>query len=178
MYRILLVDDEPNILNAVRRTLQLARPEDFGGRKLAMESFDKPEDALARAREQAFDLVVSDFRMPRMNGVQLLREVASVQPNVARIILSAHTDLEALVGAINEVGIFRFLSKPWHDYELKSAVAQALQTRELQRENQRLADLVRVQRGELSRQDMELRRLEEQFPGLVRRAPRETEPPD
>lgn len=169
MYRVLLVDDEPNILSAVRRTLQLAQAEDVGGRKLSIEAIDRPEAALERAREQAFDLVISDFRMPGMNGVQLLREVAAVQPNVARIILSAHTDLEALVGAINEVGIFRFLSKPWHDYELKNAVAQALQHRELLRENQRLADLVRVQRGELSRQDMELRRLEEQFPGLVNR---------
>ena len=168
MHRVMLVDDEPNILKALRRTLSICAPDQVGG-ALTIETFERPADALARAAEQVFDLVISDYRMPEMNGVAFLTRFVELQPRVARLILSGHTDLDALVGAINQAQIFRFISKPWHEFELRSTVRQALELRNLLNENQRLADLVRVQRGELSRQEMELRRLEEQFPGLARR---------
>ena len=166
MHRILLVDDEPGILSALRRVFATARAEDVGGAALVVEAFEDPEAALARAAEVPFDLVISDYRMPKLSGVEFLARLIEVQPGPARLILSAYTDLEGLVGAINRAQIFRFLSKPWHDVELKLAVRQALAWRALSRENARLADLVRVQRGELSRAQMELKRLEEQFPGL------------
>jgi two-component system, probable response regulator PhcQ len=166
VHRILLVDDEPGILSALRRVFATARPEDVGGEPLAVESFEDPEEALARAAEAPFDLVISDYRMPKLSGVEFLERLIQLQPGAARLILSAYTDLDGLVGAINRAQIFRFLSKPWHDLELKLAVRQALEWRALARENARLADLVRVQRGELTRAQMELKRLEEQFPGL------------
>ena len=166
MHRILLVDDEPGILSALRRVFATAKPEDVGGEPVAVEAFADPEAALARAAEQPFDLVISDYRMPKLSGVEFLERYIALQPGSARLILSAYTDLDGLVGAINRARIFRFLSKPWHDVELKLAVRQALEWRTLARENARLADLVRVQRGELSRAQMELKRLEEQFPGL------------
>jgi DNA-binding NtrC family response regulator len=168
MHRIMLVDDEPNILKALRRVLSQCPPDQVGG-ALDIVTFERPADALRHAQENALDLVVSDYRMPEMNGIAFLTRMVALQPRVARLILSGHTDLDALVGAINQVQIFRFISKPWHEFELRSTVRQALEYRDLMSENQRLADLVRVQRGELSRQEMELRRLEEQFPGLARR---------
>jgi two-component system, probable response regulator PhcQ len=166
VHRVLLVDDEINILHALRRVFATARPEDVGGKPLAVEMYDKPEEALKRAETQSFDLVISDFRMPGLNGVEFLEKLVALQPGIARLILSAHADLDSIVSAINRVQIFRFLAKPWHELELKLAVRQALEWRNLMRENERLADVVRVQRGELSRQDMELKRLEEQFPNL------------
>ncbi|HET9482903.1 MAG TPA: response regulator [Xanthomonadales bacterium] len=177
MHRILLVDDEPGILSALRRVFATARPEDVGGAPTIVEAFEDPEAALARVAEVPFDLVISDYRMPKLSGVEFLERMIELQPGAARLILSAYTDLDGLVGAINRARIFRFLSKPWHDLELKLAVRQALEWRALARENARLADLVRVQRGELSRAQMELKRLEEQFPGLraqgeAARAPR------
>ena len=168
MHRVMLVDDEPNILKALRRTLSICAPEDVGG-PLTIETFERPADALARAAGTMFDLVISDYRMPEINGVDFLGRMVALQPRVARLILSGHTDLDALVGAINQVQIFRFINKPWHEFELRSTVRQALELRVLLAENQRLADLVRVQRGELSRQEMELRRLEDQIPGISRR---------
>lgn len=167
MHRIMLVDDEPNILKALRRTLSVCAPEDVGG-AFTVETFERPADALERAADTLFDLVISDYRMPEMTGVAFLSRMVQMQPRVARLILSGHTDLDALVGAINQVQIFRFINKPWHEFELRSTVRQALELRDLMSENQRLADLVRVQRGELSRQEMELRRLEDQFPGIRR----------
>ena len=166
MHRILLVDDEINILHALRRVFAVARPEEVGGQPLAVEMFDQPEAALERAETQSFDLVISDFRMPGLNGVEFLEKLVELQPGIARLILSAHADLDSIVSAINRVQIFRFLAKPWHELELKLAVRQALEWRNLARDNERLADLVRVQRGELTRQEMELKRLEEQFPNL------------
>jgi response regulator RpfG family c-di-GMP phosphodiesterase len=100
--------------------------------------------------------------------VSFLTRVKELQPDTARIILSACTDMEGIVRAINEAGIFRFVSKPWSDAELKAIVLQVLAHRELLLENRRLADEVRCQRGVISKQQLELERLEAESPGITR----------
>ena len=164
--RLLLVDDEQNILSSLRRSIQTMPPDLFGGRP-TIEVFDDPLRALARAGEQAFDLVISDYRMPGMNGVEFLCELIQLQPSIARLILSGYADMQAVVAAVNRTQICRFISKPWDDQALGSAIAQALETRRLQLENKRLADLVRVQQGELSASRVALQRLEQLYPGLT-----------
>ena len=173
MYRIVLVDDEANILSALRRVLSTISVDELDGETPAIETFTSVREALNRINTMPIDLVISDYRMPEMSGVEFLSRVIEFQPTVARIILSGYADLDAVTGAINKVQISRFINKPWHDFELKSAVVQALATRALMVENQRLADVVRTQRGTLSRQEAELRRLEAESPGItkVRRAP-------
>ncbi|MCL4471801.1 MAG: response regulator [Sulfuricella sp.] len=169
MYRIMLVDDEQNILNALRRLFTSSAFHEAGGEKYQVETFVSPRLALQRAGDGVtFDLVISDYRMPEMDGVVFLKAFRQVQPHAERLILSGYADLEALVGAINEAQIFRFIAKPWHDYELKSAVVQALAHRDLLRDNQRLADQVRLQSGTISKQEMALRRLEEESPGITK----------
>lgn len=168
MIRIMLVDDEKNILSALRRVLVTGIGLESEFHEVSVELFDKPADALARAEAVAFDLVVSDYRMPEMNGVEFLKAFRKIQPHAARIILSGYADLEGLVGAINEAEIFRFISKPWNDYDLRFAISQALIYRNLLMENQRLADMVRLQQGQLSRQELALRRLEEENPGITK----------
>lgn len=169
MYRIMLVDDEQNILNALRRLFASPSSQDAGSPKFEVETFISPQQALGRAEEGVvFDLVISDYRMPEMDGVAFLKAFKSIQPNAERLILSGYADLNALVGAINEAQIFRFITKPWHDYELKSAVAQALAHRSLLLENQRLADQVRLQLGVISKQEEALKRLEEEMPGITK----------
>jgi two-component system probable response regulator PhcQ len=169
MNRILIVDDEDNIVNALRRLL-LSTPCSYGGKDypLQVETFVSPLAALERAGHQAFDLVLSDYRMPGMDGVEFLKQFRGVQPDAARLILSGYADLNALVGAINEAQIFRFLSKPWSDFELVSAIAQALSYRNLILENQRLADEMRVQRGKLGKLELEMKRLEAMEPGITK----------
>jgi two-component system probable response regulator PhcQ len=162
----MLVDDEPNVLSALRRVLSGIGTS--GARlELEIETYTEPAEALERACCQPYDLVISDYRMPAMSGVEFLQRFIELQPNVARLIVSGYADLPGLIDAINRVQIFRFIAKPWHDFELRAAVGQALQYREMIRENQRLADVVRVQQGRLSRQKMELARLEEQYPGIT-----------
>ena len=112
--------------------------------------------------------MISDYRMPDMDGVAFLSRLIEIQPNISRLILSGYADLHALVGAINRVQIFRFIAKPWDDHELETAISQALAQRHLIMDNQRLADIVRVQEGRLTRQEVELKRLEELHPGLTK----------
>ncbi len=168
MNRVMLVDDEENILKSLRRLL-IATPISHGGiaYPVEVETFTSPRQALERARHKAFDLFLVDYRMPEMDGVALLKEIREIQPNAARIILSGYADLNALIGAINEAQIYRFLSKPWNDYELVSTMGQALAYRHLLAENERLADQVRMDRGQMSPEDAERKRLESMEPGIT-----------
>lgn len=168
MSRIMIVDDETSILQALRRVLRVA-PCACGGRdfELEIETFDSPVAALEQARQYPFDLFLTDYRMPGMDGVAFLRAVKEIQPDAARLILSGYADLNALMRAVNEVGIDRFIGKPWNDYELVSAIAQSLAHRELLLENRRLADLMRIECGDISPETVEAERLERMEPGIT-----------
>jgi two-component system probable response regulator PhcQ len=168
MYRIILVDDEVNVLSALKRALAAIPVAELDGERPSIETYSSVHEALNRINSMPVDLVISDYRMPDMSGVEFLSQAIVCQPNMARIILSGYTDLDAVVSAINKVQISRFINKPWHDFELKSAVIQALATRALILENQRLADTVRTQQSTLSRQERELKRLEVESPGITK----------
>ena len=167
-HRILLVDDDINVLKALRRVLSLT-PCVAGNQrfKLAIEAYDSPHAALAMAHERSYDLVLSDYRMPGMDGTEFLTAFRALQPHAARLILSGNADLNGLIKAINEVGIQRFIAKPWNDYELVSAVAHALALRDVTLENERLADLARLASGHITPQEIELKRLELEEPGIT-----------
>jgi two-component system, probable response regulator PhcQ len=168
MLRILLVDDESGVLNALLRLLRLTpivvRGVEWRPR---VDVFTSPVEALKSAAGCAYDLVVSDFRMPEMDGVAVLRRMRELQPDCARVILSGYTDLNGLIGAINEARIDRFIAKPWSDFEFISTLAQVLEIRALRMENEALADQVRQDRGEISPVELELKRLERQEPGIT-----------
>ena len=168
MHRILLVDDETGVLNALQRLLRLTPLVVRGvAWHPRVDVFTSPVEALRSAAECAYDLVVSDFRMPEMDGVAVLRRMRELQPDCARVILSGYTDLNGLIGAINEARIDRFIAKPWNDFELVCTLTQVLEIRALRMENESLADQVRVDRGEISPAELELKRLEQQEPGIT-----------
>jgi len=168
MSRIMIVDDEVGIVNALRRVLRIA-PCVYGSKSfsLEVEAFTSPVAALERAHHEAFDLFISDFRMPEMDGVEFLKGTKALQPDAARLILSGYADLNALLRAVNEVGIERFIGKPWNDYELMSAIGQALAHRELLLENRELANLVRLEMGDKTPEQLETERLEAIEPGIT-----------
>lgn len=168
MIRILIVDDDESILKALRRLLILTPcTVSEVSQKLQVDCFSSPHEALEKARSTAYDLVLSDYRMPLMNGVQFLKTFREIQPDAARLILSGYADLNGLISAINEAGISRFISKPWNDYELIATLGQVLTMRELMLENQRLADQVRLEAGAISPEEIERRRLEAIEPGIT-----------
>lgn len=163
---ILLVDDEENVLKALRRVLISQVGE---GMHYEVEMFTAPRDALDRAEQgMKFDLVISDYRMPLMDGVAFLKAFQEMQPDAVRVILSGYADMQGLIGAINEAKIHRFIAKPWDDYLLRADIRQLLEMQSLQLENRRLADELRQQQGIISRQELELRRLEAETPGITR----------
>ena len=126
MYRVLLVDDEPNILSSLRRSLATIDARQLDGEALHFETFTSPEAAIRRCDEEDFDLVISDYRMPSMNGVEFLARVMEFQPAVPRVIISGYADREAIIAAVNTVHLTRFLEKPWDDEDLRGAVVSIL----------------------------------------------------
>ena len=135
--RLMIVDDEEGILQALRRLLR-STPCAYGKLRyeLEVEAFSSPRTALARLREggAAFDLFLSDYRMPEMDGLEFLRQATLLQPDAARLILSGQADREAIDRAFAEIRIYRFIDKPWNDSVLASAIAEALNHRDLLRE--------------------------------------------
>lgn len=138
---VLCVDDEPNILSALKRALRTG-----GWRVLTAASGAEALQMLATA---PVDLVISDMRMPEMDGAALLEQVHARWPDTSRILLTGHADTSAAVAAINRGRIFRYLTKPWDDGELHSTVRQGLQIQELERERRRLEALTARQNAEL-----------------------------
>lgn len=162
MQRILLLDDEHHVLSAIKRVLRSGF-----GTSVRVEETTEPEVALARLKEVVFDVVVSDYRMPLMTGTEFLSLVRFIQPNAVRMILSASSDFEIVMRAINDVEVFRYIAKPWSEPELIAHVRQALE-RSAQTQHERdLADVGRQQFGQLSGSELERRRLEALEPGLT-----------
>ncbi|MDR3411482.1 MAG: response regulator [Formivibrio sp.] len=145
MNHILLLDDEENILYSLHRLLKnIPCTCDGVTYPLHIEVFHDPFEALQHVKEHALDLVISDYRMPGMDGVTFLRKCREIQPSMARMIISGYADMNGMIGAINEAHIYRFLQKPWGDYELVANVGQCLAHHHLKKENRRLADLARL----------------------------------
>ncbi len=160
MCRLMIVDDEEHILSALKRSLKR-------GTNWEIELFSSGQEALKRAHEVDFDLFLSDYRMPEINGVEFLAQVKIIQPEAMRLILSGYSDFEGLLGGINKAEIFRFINKPWQDDDLRSTIEQALQHRAVMVENRRLADQVRSQQWQLDEQSKILAELEAESPGIT-----------
>ena len=138
---LLCVDDEPHILAALRRVFRRS-----GFRVLTCAGADA---ALAMLAREPVDLVISDMRMPGMNGAELLEQACLRWPETRRILLSGFADAADTIAAVNRGQIWRYVAKPWNDEELLLTVHQALAHRQLQRENARLTQLTLAQNEEL-----------------------------
>ena len=129
-YRILLVDDEPNVLSALGRVFRQENYETV--------SCADPVEALARLRAESFQVIISDYMMPGMNGGELLRQARMIQPDMIRIMLTGHADVNAVVGAVKTGAVYKFILKPWNDDDLRVTVALALEQYDLKQKNNAL----------------------------------------
>jgi type II secretory ATPase GspE/PulE/Tfp pilus assembly ATPase PilB-like protein/DNA-binding response OmpR family regulator len=129
-YRILLVDDEPNVLKALSRVF---RDENY-----QVLTAPSGNDALAILAKEPVHLIISDYKMPGMTGAEFLRRVKETHPETIRIMLTGQAQTNAVMGAVNDGAVYKFILKPWDDDDLRITVALALEQHDLRRKNQLL----------------------------------------
>ena len=165
--KLLLVDDEENILRSLRRVLRKGHWE--------IETANDAESALRLTDHFRPGVVISDFRMPGMNGVDFLARVKELLPHAQRIMLTGQADQQAIEEAINRSQVFRFVSKPWNDGELLSTVKSAFEQHPLVTDNERLALLTAQKNVELLELNAELEPRVQERTQMLSRAKREWE---
>lgn len=143
VWTVLCVDDEPNILSAIKRVFR-----GTGYRVLVADGGPQALDILA---VEPVHLVISDMRMPVMDGAQLLQQVREQWPATARILMTGYADVASTVAAINRGEIFRYITKPWNEADLLLAAREALERQALLLEKARLERAVARHNDELAR---------------------------
>lgn len=126
MAHILLVDDEPEVLNAISRVLR----KDY-----KISKANGAEEALKLITEEEIDIILSDIRMPNMDGIELLTNIKQTNPKIARVLLSGYSDMDLCQNAIEDEVASIILTKPWDNFELKNILKIILKMNRLQIEN-------------------------------------------
>uniref|UniRef100_C6DZA3 Response regulator receiver protein n=1 Tax=Geobacter sp. (strain M21) TaxID=443144 RepID=C6DZA3_GEOSM len=148
---ILLVDDEPHVISAIMRGLD--------DEPYLLTGAAGGKEALQLMENRTFKVVISDEKMPEMDGAEFLSQVKQLYPETVRIMLTGHASVEATMRAVNKGEIYRFFTKPWNETELKLALRSAVEKYDLEHENRRLLRTV-------EHQSQELKFLERNYPGI------------
>ncbi len=148
---LLCVDDEQNILKSLRRLLMQEAVQ--------IHTASSGQEALDLMQQQQFDVIISDMRMPGMDGAEFLRQAFAMQPKTYRILMTGYADIQSTVAAVNEGRINRYIAKPWNNQELITSIQDGIQLCQLQRDNDRLQQRVLAQNQQLKvlNQDLERR---------------------
>ncbi len=138
---VLLVDDEANVLRSLKRVL---KHEGYN-----IVTADCGQAGLDTLAQNEVHLIVSDQRMPIMSGIEFLSKAKEIKPETVRVMLTGYSDLKTAEEAINKVEIFRFLTKPWNDEDLKVTIKAGLKNWQLKDFNERLLNKIEEQNQEL-----------------------------
>ena len=130
VYRLLLVDDDTNVLKALQRVF---RQENY---TVALAA--NGQQAMALLGQEKFHLMLCDYMMPSMNGAELLKKAKAAHPEMVRIMLTGQADTGAVMGAVNDGAVYKFILKPWNDDDLRITVALALEQQDLIEKNRAL----------------------------------------
>ena len=145
---ILIVDDEPRVLDALEAVLAAEfRVLRAGNGPAALE--------LLRTEDVA--VVLTDYKMPGMTGVEMLRECQAIAPDAVRLVLTAYTDIDSLMDAVNTGHIYHFVAKPWDSKELLVVLRRAAERHALAQENARLREELELAYNAVRRQVAEIR---------------------
>jgi putative nucleotidyltransferase with HDIG domain len=139
--RVLIVDDDELIVRALSRILE--------ANGYITQCHLAPEEALLALDVERPAVIISDYMMPGMNGIDFLKHARERAPGAVRILCTAAEDFRVALQAVNAGEVFRIISKPWHQQELLGTVAQAVESSRLRRENERLTAEVQRQNGQL-----------------------------
>ena len=121
---VVIVDDEEMVITSVKAFLNLET-------EYSIHGFTDPQEAASFLETHPTDVVVSDYLMPKMNGIQLLSRAKQLQPEAARVLLTGHADKQSAIQAINEVGLFQYLEKPWDNAQLLLVIQSAIERTQL-----------------------------------------------
>jgi type II secretory ATPase GspE/PulE/Tfp pilus assembly ATPase PilB-like protein/FixJ family two-component response regulator/RNA polymerase subunit RPABC4/transcription elongation factor Spt4 len=136
-FTLLFVDDEEGVLKALRRI--------FLDENYTILTADSAEKALTFMEKTKVHLVISDHRMPVVTGAELLKEIKLKWPETIRIMLTGYADVQSVMGAVKDGAVYKFITKPWHDEDLRLTVSLALQQYYLMQENRKLKEITRKQ---------------------------------
>jgi len=139
---ILLVDDEEMILTSIKAFFAIETDYTFF-------TYTSPKKALADLEKKikSIDLVISDYLMPEMNGITFLSGVKQLFPLVPRILLTGYADKDSAIQAINTVGLYQYIEKPWNNDELRLIIGNALEKTMLLRQLQeKIQDMEKVEK--------------------------------
>ncbi|CAH2031572.1 ATPase, T2SS/T4P/T4SS family [Trichlorobacter ammonificans] len=139
---LLFVDDEPGVLSALKRI--------FLEENYSILTADSGAKALQLLAQQPVHLVICDHRMPGMTGAELLKLIREQYPQTIRIMLTGYADVNSIMGAVKDGAVYKFITKPWNDEDLRLTVSLALQQYVLMHENRRLKELAKQQQNKLS----------------------------
>lgn len=138
---IVIVDDEEMVLTSLRSFLSLETDYE-------VLTFNAPEAALGKLQDHPVDLVISDYLMPGMNGIAFLLELKKIHPFATRVLLTGYADKENAIKAINEVGLYQYIEKPWRNEDLKLIIQNGLERRFLMEQlEQKIQEVQSVQRS-------------------------------
>lgn len=143
---IAIVDDEDMVLTSLRSFLLLETDYE-------VETWKSPRQALEELSDKNLDLIISDYLMPDMNGIEFLLEVKKIHPFATRILLTGYADKENAIKAINEVGLYQYVEKPWDNDDLKLAIQNGLERRFLMEKLE--SKIQEVQQVQQSLQDIQ-----------------------
>jgi DNA-binding NtrC family response regulator len=121
---VLIVDDEEMVLTSLSTYLTLETDYEVA-------TFTSAREALAYAQGHDLDLVISDFLMPEMDGIAFLSQVRDMKPEVPRVILTGYADKENAIKAINEVGLYQYIEKPWDNDDLRLIIRNGIEKKKL-----------------------------------------------
>jgi DNA-binding NtrC family response regulator len=119
---IVLVDDEDMVVTSIKSFLSLETDYDVKG-------FTDPGKAIEFIKTNHADVVVSDYLMPEIDGISFLARVKEIQPQATRILLTGYADKENAIKAINDVGLYQYIEKPWENDDLKLIIRNGLEKR-------------------------------------------------
>ena len=166
-YTILIVDDEEYILNSLKRLLRRD-----GYNILTAADGDEGYRLLT---ENDIQLVMSDQRMPGLNGTDFLAKIKDEFPDTIRTILSGYTDIDSITESINKGNIFKFFLKPWNDNNLRLEIKQCIEQYELIKNNRELQAIIVKKNEDLETINRELKRINDNLEAIVRKRTKDLE---
>src|SRR5215217_5413552 len=167
-HTILVVDDEPDVVKSVKDLLRL----DY-----KVLGATKVEEGMKLMEENEVDVVMTDQRMPETTGVEFLKHIRGPHPEATRLLFTGYADIRAVIDAINQGNVYRYITKPWDPDELQTIIREACERHDLLVQRRELLDELQLTNAELERTNEELRQANELKTAFIQVASHELRTP-